>query len=424
MRDRTTISIVGLTVTGNKGAESMLLAIMNEMERRLGRCRFDLVTVYPEQDRRAALPSDLHLVSGRPLTMLSVVLPLSLLLRPVLHWPAVRKLLRLNGVFRSFLDADLIVDSSGVAFVDGRGPAILAFNLSLCVPPKLLGKPVIKVAQALGPFRRPLNRVLAKWALGKVDVVIGRGEITGEHLRELGLASAHVCTDTAFLMPIGEDDEHEADLKLAPRAAGRRRIGLSPSVVVDDYCRSQGIDYVEALARLIEHVDGLGFDVVLIPHSIRRVPRQRRNNDLVVCGEVVDRLAPGVSVTVIDEELRAPVLRALIGRMDFFVASRFHAMVSALATEVPTLLIGWSHKYREVMRRFDLEEWALDYDQASADQVVQRFESLLADEASVRRRLAEHLEAVHASARRNFDLAAGLLATAAERRDSRPAGSP
>jgi polysaccharide pyruvyl transferase WcaK-like protein len=418
--DRPVMSIVGLTVTGNKGAESMLLAIMAEMERRVGRCRFDLVTVYPDQDRRAPLPENLRLVPGRPLTMLGVVLPLSLLLRPLLGLRPVRRLLRRHGVFRSFLDADLILDSSGVAFVDGRGWPMLAFNLSLCVPPKLLGKPVIKLAQALGPFRRPFNRRLARWALGKVDVVIGRGEITGEHLRELGLTGAHVCTDTAFLMPVGEDDEREAERRLPPSAPGRRRVGVSPSVVVDDYCRSRGLDYAGTLARFIEHAHGRGFDVVLVPHSIRRDARRRKNNDLLICREVVARFGGSVPVTSIDEELTAPALRALIGRMDLFLASRFHAMVSALAAGVPTLLIGWSHKYREVMRQFDVEEWALGYEQVSAEEVIDRFDRLLREERDVRERIVGHLEEVRASAGRNFDLAVRLLAADGGRRSGGP----
>jgi polysaccharide pyruvyl transferase WcaK-like protein len=106
--------------------------------------------------------------------------------------------------------------------------------------------------------------------------------------------------------------------------------------------------------------------------------------------------------------------------MDLFLASRFHAMVSALAAGVPTLLIGWSHKYREVMRQFDVEEWALGYEQVSAEEVIDRFDRLLREERDVRERIVGHLEEVRASAGRNFDLAVRLLAADGGRRSGGP----
>lgn len=409
-RDATRIAVVGLTVSGNKGAESMLLAIMHEMEKRVGTCRFDLLTVYPGQDRRQPLPPNLHLVAARPLTMLLLVLPLSLLLAPLLRFGPVRRRLRANAVFRALIDSDLVIDASGVAFVDGRGLPLLAYNLSLCLPPALFGKPIIKVAQALGPFRGRLNRWLGGWALRRVSRVAARGAITAEHLAALGLSNYELCADTAFLMPLDDEARRVASECLPPSAPGRRRVGISPSVVVDDYCREHGIDYAGVLAQFVRDLREMSFDVVLIPHSLRPESRKRMNNDLIVCQDVLARLdADAAGVALIDRELSAPALRAIIARTDFYVASRFHSMVSALASQVPTLLIGWSHKYREVMRMFDLEDWAMGYEQLTPQALRERFAALLAGEAAVRTKLAQRLPDVQRLAARNFDLAAGLL---------------
>lgn len=403
------ITILGLTVSGNKGAESMLLSITTEMERRLGPCRFELVSVYPEQDRRCPLPPRLEVVSGKPLTMMGLALPLSLVLGPLRSLAPVKAVLRRIAPLRSILDCDLVIDSSGVAFMDGRGLPILVYNLSLCMPPVGLGRPVIKVSQALGPCRKRLTRLAARWALGSMNEVVARGEISGDHLSELGLARHHVCADTAFLMPVEPADRSEADALLAPLPAGRRRVGISPSIVVDDYCRSHGLDYASILADFIRYLDGEGFHVVLIPHSVRKNSRKRMNNDVLVCESVLERLNGRPPVTFIGEELRAPVLRALIGRMDFFIASRFHSMVSSLASTVPTLLVGWSHKYREVMRMFGMEDRALPFQELSLDRLTRQFARLREEEAAVREQLATRLQEVRRSAAENFDLAAGLV---------------
>lgn len=413
----TRIAILGLTVTGNKGAESMLLAIMHEMERRVGPCVFDLLTVYPGEDRRQSLPPNLRVVAARPLTMLLLVLPLAVLLWPLLRIRVVRGMLRPIGVFRALLDADLVIDASGVAFVHGRGLPILIYNLAVCLPPTILGRPTIKVAQALGPFRSFLNRTLGSWALRRVDRICARGEITGEHLAAIGLTNYEVCADTAFLMPVDDAARRTADECLPAAGSGRRRVGLSPSIVVDDYCRAHGIDYAGVLADFIRVLRTRSFDVVLIPHSLRPESRKRMNNDGIVCRDVLARLGDDTTgVTLIDRELSAPALRAIIARMDFYLASRFHSMVSALASEVPTLLVGWSHKYREVMRMFELEAWALGYEELSPRRLAERFDALLAGEADVRAKLARRLPEVQRSAGRNFDLAAALIPGRAHRR--------
>ncbi|MEP0845660.1 MAG: polysaccharide pyruvyl transferase family protein [Phycisphaerae bacterium] len=409
-RTETRIAVVGLTVSGNKGAESMLLAIMHEMEQRVGACRFDLLTVYPGQDRRQPLPPNLHLVAAKPITMLLLVLPLSVLLAPLLRFGLVRRLLRANGVFRALIDSELVIDASGVAFVDGRGLPLLAYNLSLCLPPALLGRPIIKVAQALGPLRGRLNRWLGGWALRRVNRVAARGAVTAEHLAQLGLTNYELCADTAFLMPVDDAARRTAEECLPLAASGRRRVGISPSVVVDDYCREHGIDYAGVLAQFVRDLRAKSLDVVLIPHSLRPESRKRMNNDLIVCQDVLARLGgDAAGVTLIERELSAPALRALIGRMDFYLASRFHSMVSALASQVPTLLVGWSHKYREVMRMFDLEDWAMGYERLTPQTLRERFDSLLANEPAIRAKLAEHLPEVQRLAARNFDLAAELL---------------
>ena len=81
------------------------------------------------------------------------------------------------------------------------------------------------------------------------------------------------------------------------------------------------------------------------------------------------------------------------------VASRFHAMVSGLAAGVPTMLVGWSHKYAEV----------LDYADLTDGNLRRLFERLEREENQVRRQLQKHLPTVVESSLKNARLAAGLL---------------
>jgi polysaccharide pyruvyl transferase WcaK-like protein len=88
--------------------------------------------------------------------------------------------------------------------------------------------------------------------------------------------------------------------------------------------------------------------------------------------------------------------------MDAALVSRFHAMVGALCMHTPVLVLGWSHKYAEVMQQFELEEWVLDYRSHDVAGLVARVRELVAASAALRARIAEHLPQVRDASYRQF----------------------
>jgi len=51
------------------------------------------------------------------------------------------------------------------------------------------------------------------------------------------------------------------------------------------------------------------------------------------------------------------VLKAMLAQAAIVVASRFHAVVGALAMGVPSVALGWSHKYAELVSDFGVPTW-------------------------------------------------------------------
>lgn len=417
------ICILGLTVSGNRGAESMLLAIMKHMDSDL--CSYyDLVSVYPNEDSAQNPYANLNIVSGKPLTVLTAAI-LSCLLGWARGIPGISQVLSLNPILRSILESELVLDSSGVAFIDGRGIPLLGYNACLCLPAVFLRKPIVKLSQALGPFETTANRTIASFVLPRLQAVIARGEITKSFLDTLKLSNTHLAADSAFVMPIADSDRAEADKILANTISVRasdgssvkKMLGISPSTVVDAYVTKEGRNYPEIMADFIASSIRKGFSVVLIPHSVRPGSEERMNNDLIVCKEIVALLKKNHSfsdslknnLTLIDKELSAPVLRSLIGKMDFYIASRFHSMVSSLAMQNPTVLVGWSHKYREVMRMFDLEDYALSFSDLSSERLSVELDRLIVNEEDIRNKLALYLPQVEKSSRSNFTIAKSFM---------------
>lgn len=402
------VAIIGSALSGNKGAAAMLESSVQELTARDPGACFSLLSVYPGPDRRQNRYGQLEVGDARPVRLGALLNPAALLHRlvPPLRGLLVRRLPEL----RALVEADVLLDQGGITFVDGRGK-FLVYNVATILPALLVGTPVVKCAQALGPFRSRANRWAARVLLPRVAVIVSRGAITHQHLLDLGLRNVVTGADLAFTLRVTPEEQAAADRLVDGAFFQGTVVGVSPSAVLRGQADARGTDYVAEVCRLVDHLTGdLGMRVVLLPHSARAGTDKTHNNDLPLCREVHRRLSRPDRCLLVDQELSSQTLRALIGRCDLFVASRFHAMVSALAMGVPTLVIGWSHKYREVLDMFGLSEWAIAHDTYSDELVQDAFARLVAQADDVRDAIAGALPQVVERGRGQIDLVLDVVA--------------
>jgi len=415
------IAIIGVTLSGNKGAASMLQSGVESISRLMKDARFGVLSIYPADDRKANRDERVEIISAKPVALL-IAVPLAFL-----WWLLVRLRLppgplRRNRILATLHRSALLIDMGGITFSDGRG-IVLAYNVACILPALLVGKPVMKYAQALGPFRTFLNRRLAKLLLPRLAVIAARGEITQGHLYELGLTNVVLCADAAFAL-----DDASATIALEANLAtqaldrfeGKKLVGIAASSVVRAYCQRRGIDYCQVLADFADRITASGrYGVWLIAHAVHPSKKGGRTSDVNTCQTIYDLMENKSHCQLVLKDHPPTTLRAIIGNCDYFIASRFHAMVSALAKGVPVLVTAWSHKYREVLAMFDLEDWAVGYHGLTTASLLERFEALAGNEDQVRARIARYLPDVMRSSRQNAQLAASLLGVAqADRPDT------
>jgi polysaccharide pyruvyl transferase WcaK-like protein len=85
---------------------------------------------------------------------------------------------------------------------------------------------------------------------------------------------------------------------------------------------------------------------------------------------------------------------------------------------VPSLVLGWSHKYREMAAEFDAGIPVLDFSSFSADTLFASFRETWQRREQTRARLQAKRMKVKASAEQNFELVANYLRQAHEARFS------
>ena len=353
------IAIIGAALSANKGAAAMVESVMARLPNEMGDCHFDILTTYPDADAsRIPAGADAAVVGLQPLRLALVEFPIACLalvartLRIPLFW------VRSRGC-RSMLDSSVVVDVAGISFADGRGFAIVVYNALMTGVPLLLGVPTVKAAQALGPFQSIPNKWLAALVLRRVKTVCARGARTREHLDSLGGVNAVDVADLAF--SLDEAAGLPSAISTALSSIDSNFIVVMPSAVVKGIFESAGGNYVSAMASLVTEIRSkTGRSVVIAPHSYRAGLPEGRMNDGPVCREVAEACVSDSQVLGLDSDLTAGELRHLVALGSVLVTSRFHAMISGLATSTPTVVVGWSHKYKEVLDDFGLSSLGLD----------------------------------------------------------------
>jgi coenzyme F420-reducing hydrogenase beta subunit/polysaccharide pyruvyl transferase WcaK-like protein len=407
-------SLVAGTVYGNRGAEAMLETAIGRVRDRFPDARFSVFSYLPKIDGELVRDPAVAVRSSTPAYLVGVLFPLSLLATPFA---------RLGGrvprffprSIRELAESRALIDLAGVSFIDGR-EKFLPFNVLTVLPAMLLGTPVFKFAQAVGPFKNPLNRLLAKWILPRCSLVVPRGATTVEHLEQIRFPRDRMVAgaDVAFLFESRDSLSREGDAEASAlaaaareaRAAGSAVIGVCPSSVLAGKAAKEGWDYTGFMSAMIDRLAADGHTVLLFPNATRARSEKLRNNDLPVIAEIVAKSSAGAArgkVLAVIGDMNAASLRTVIEACSVVAVSRFHAMVGALSIGVPVTVVGWSHKYLEVMKQFGLEEFVFDYSEHDPAALSAVVEHLVTEREQRAAQILDRLPAVQADSRRQFD---------------------
>ncbi|MBR4540600.1 MAG: Coenzyme F420 hydrogenase/dehydrogenase, beta subunit C-terminal domain [Lachnospiraceae bacterium] len=409
------IAITAASYSGNKGAAAMLQSSLSQLYEKYGsRLNVKLMSVYPDADIKQVPFDFVEVVPAKPERLVFFAFPLAVLYKAFGWIPGVKKLIGKNRIIGAYRDTDLVIDEAGISFSDNRGFVMNTYAFMTMAVPKLIGVPVVKYSQAMGSFESFFNRMYAKLILPKLELICARGDITMDNLRSIGADKKSViCADGAFSMK----DDPKIREKVAERTGkdsffDDNVVGLSLSSVVDKKCRKLGINYRGIMTGFIKWLIKRGYNVLLIANAARLGSTKPRNNDLMVCDDIYGRLqkeeyAP--HIRWYHEEMDAEEIREYIGRCRFLVASRFHAMIGALERKVSVLLIGWSHKYKEVLDMFEIGEYASDYKEMkgltgldAVRKLAADFRKLEKDEQEIRGLIDLHYDEVMESSRKNI----------------------
>jgi hypothetical protein len=274
------------------------------------------------------------------------------------------------GPLRRVRDVRAVLDVSGLSYSDhwGRGSIEELWRRARWW--KKVGRRTILLPQSFGPFDERRSELMRK-AVNYVDQVWVRDAKSYELLNlTLGdNVTLFRCPDfTAALKPNEE---------VVPSRRGRV-LCVVPNVRMLDR-GAQSTLYLSFLLEIKKLCIRCGWQLKWLLHS----PLE----DWEVLARIhIDHTDP--SILQPSTPMRA---KAVLGGMDLVIGSRFHALVSSLSMGVPSIAIGWAHKYDQLMQDYRVAHFGLTLsDDASLRRAIETTKGLLLNDGE-RKTLAYRL---------------------------------
>jgi colanic acid/amylovoran biosynthesis protein len=332
-----TIQIDG-TNTVNKGAELMLYAVLQEIERKYP----DAKVLYNQQWSNPNYIRTKLNFGTRPFAHLLI---------PVLNKCKVHGILRRLSVPCSFLTLrypikglDLVLDAGGFQFGDQWN--ISDYDLLLWEnyyrKLKKQGTKIILLPQAFGPFETKNGKKIVGIVSKYTDIIFAREEVSYNHLIKAGADGRKIKLYPDFTALVeGIIPKRYEFLKDGICIIPNKRM-IDKSTVLPE-------NYFSFLEKIIQIIQQQGKSPFLLNHESK--------SDFVLCELINQQLK--VPLTIVNN-LTALEIKGVISQSYLVVSSRFHGVASALNSGVPCLATSWSHKYAELFKDYRQSDCVLD----------------------------------------------------------------
>lgn len=325
--------------TNNKGAELMLYAILQEIEKKYSNAEVFI----PYRN----VPQGIEFVD----TPLKFRYKPLYILKKIAHKFRLGSILRRLGVYCNWIydleavgKTDYFIDGSGFAFSDQwklTPTAVTAWKKQLAGYKKQ-GTKIVFLPQAFGPVSlketKDIIAVLNKYA----DVIMPRERVSLKYLEECNVNPSKIALFTDFtslvhgIIPIKYNH-----LQGAVCIIPNKRMIDKGTITIENY--------LKILTGIIHKAQELGKNVYLLNHE------GKEDEELAyMCHAEL-----GGNIEVVTG-LKGLEVKGLISTSYLCITSRFHGVASALNSCVPCLATSWSHKYEELFKDYGMKDCVLN----------------------------------------------------------------
>lgn len=240
-------------------------------------------------------------------------------------------------------EVDVLLDASGFAFGDQLPLVRTEGFLARVKRAKAQGQKVILLPQAFGPFNNTAHATSFKEVIASCDLIYARDKQSLAALRALSPDAQQIKIAPDFTIGVKPELNHEG-------GASTERVAIVPNDRMIEFAPSSEAAeaYTMTLAMACRSCLEQGLKPFILVHS---GPDE----------EVGSRVEAMVGSEIEILNLQDPIeIKRVLGECRLVIASRFHAIVSALTQNVPVIATSWSHKYEELLSEYGCAHAILD----------------------------------------------------------------
>ncbi|MCB4807305.1 polysaccharide pyruvyl transferase family protein [Tamlana sp. 62-3] len=340
-----TIQIDGVN-TQNKGAELMLVAVLEELE-----TRFPNSTVFINPDSNLnfkLLPKYKLNIKYRP------GLKLGNLVNKVFGKLKIKQPFGFFNQNYAVGGVDMILDASGFKYSDqwNRSMAWLNSKKEYYQNARNKGTKIYFLTQAFGPFKTEEGIASVKMLSTYCDLIFAREVQSYQYLQEanVDVNKTKVSCDFTFKVK-GIVPNNFKHLK--------NHIVIIPNKKMITHGGDNSGNYLNLLKNIINYFLSKGERIFLLNHE--------GEGDLEICKLINSELRTNLEIV---SGLPAKEIKGLIGNSKLTVSSRFHGVASALSQGVPCLSTSWNHKYEMLFKIYGQENCIINSDAQVQDNLL------------------------------------------------------
>ncbi|BDZ71652.1 hypothetical protein GCM10025861_21690 [Methanobacterium petrolearium] len=252
----------------------------------------------------------------------------------------------------NFIEPEKLVDKFALMIFIGVLFTLLSLKNTLSCD-----KPVVVCSATIGPYGNLFNK-LAKNYLNKVDLITYREAYSQKYVDALGvkLPKKVLTGDLAFLMdPIKKEDIKQIASKLNINCDDSF-IGITPAAMANsNFSEEINVKLLLDISNFI--IKETDYNLIFMANTYQDVELQEKIYSAV---DNQDR------VLSLPFEYSASETKSIISLCDFFICSRFHALVASTSLGVPSIgLVSYSYnKFHGILgEMMGQDEYLLDIDE-------------------------------------------------------------
>lgn len=325
------------TNTLNKGAELMLVAIIEQIESKYPEANVIYNSNHSNEDK-LRIKSDLNI--RKRFWLKNSRLPIAVLSRLKLPY----------SFFTSkhpSKNIDIVLDASGFQFSDqwNYSNERLKNLENYLIKLKQYGSKIVFLPQALGPFHTKAGKKSIEIINEFSDIIIAREQVSFDYIINAGANTSKVWKYPDFTLLVeGILPEKYMHLK--------GKVCIIPNKKMVTHTTAGSSQYLNFLQKVILEFKGLDKDIFLLNHE--------GLGDLKICKEINNLFGNSLEIVT---GLNAKEVKGVIGVSFITVSSRFHGVASALSQGVPCIATSWNHKYKMLFQDYDQYDRIINVDE-------------------------------------------------------------